>query len=225
MKSFVRKGIAYQNGQQIMDRRECGLIWMSAGNSYFSENVIRELILFAKDNFSTIIVAAPDIPAEHTYLALGYSESESKRKARLNANLLRNRAQRAIKQLEQENISSLLLVVDWSKDVEPNEFYQKAYKKVCQLYDENEFFKKDALLTTLQVLRKKINITEDMEKTLNEGVFYLLKELAFIIALPFLFNVNNVAYLYHRNWPIYEKFISGKYDGEIKKNLGFVIVK
>lgn len=225
MKVKYESSIASKIGQEILNKRGCSLVWMSAGNSYFSEENIRELILFAKDNFSTVIVASPDMPAEHTYRALGYDESKSKRKARLSANLLKNRAERIIKTIEQEKKPGLLILVDWKNDVELNEEYKKAYEKIYKLYLENSEFRYDARLTTSSVLIQKARYLLNLEKSIDEGVFYLLKELAFIVALPSLFNLSDVAYLYHKSWRIYEKFVSGYYDNLIKKNLGFLLVK
>ncbi len=225
MEVSYKPSLACEIGQEILDKRSCGLIWMSAGNSYFSEQNIQDLILFAKNNFSTVIIVVPDLPAEHTYHALGYSESESKRKARLNSNLLRNRARRIIKTIEQEKNPGLLILVNWKRDVESHEAYKKAYKKVYKLYLKNSLFRSDARAATRSVLSQKGRILSNIEESIDEGVFYLLKELSFIIALPALFNVFNVAYLYHKSWPVYENFVSGKYDGIIKKHLGFLLVK
>ena len=42
--------------------KELALIWMSAGNSYFSEERIEKLLKFADKNFEKIIVLSPDKP-------------------------------------------------------------------------------------------------------------------------------------------------------------------
>lgn len=53
----------------------------------------------------------------------------------------------------------------------------------------------------------------------------MLKELAFIISSKEIFRTDNVAVIYHRSWPVYEKFVNGDYDGEPKKGLGLAIIK
>ena len=56
-------------------------------------------------------------------------------------------------------------------------------------------------------------------------MYYLLKELAFIISSKEIFRTDSVAVIYHRSWPVYEKFVNGDYDGEPKKGLGLAILK
>ena len=51
-----------------------------------------------------------------------------------------------------------------------------------------------------------------------------MKELAFIISSKEMFGTNKIAVIYHRSWPVYEKFVNGEYDGEAKKGLGLAII-
>ena len=62
------------------------------------------------------------------------------------------------------------------------------------------------------------------DESVQEGVYYLLKELAFIIAGKDMFRTNKIAVIYHRSWPVYEKFVNGDYDGEAKEGLGLAII-
>ena len=59
---------------------------------------------------------------------------------------------------------------------------------------------------------------------MQEGVYYLLKELAFIISSKEMFRTESVAVIYHRSWPVYEKFVNGDYDGKPKEGLGLAII-
>jgi len=63
------------------------------------------------------------------------------------------------------------------------------------------------------------------DENIQEGVYYLLKELAFIISSKEMFRTDNVAVIYHRSRPVYEKFVNGHYDGKPKKGLGLTIIK
>ena len=69
----------------------------------------------------------------------------------------------------------------------------------------------------------KSELEED--ENIQEGVYYSLKELAFIISSKKIFNTDRVAVIYHRGWPVLEKFVNGHYDGEPKKGLGLAIIK
>ncbi len=204
-------------------KEELGLIWMSAGNPYFTEQIISHLINFALQKFSKVIIMAPDEPAEHTFLALGYSEKEAKKKARLNANLLQNRARRVVETLPQRT-KERLKIVEWIEEIMPLEAYHEAYDQIFFLYENNPPFQQDAKETTKKVLLSKSKGGSLGEEAINEGVKYLLKELAFVVASPRIYKVKNVTYIYHKEWPIYRKFIEGKYDGVPKRSLSFLLV-
>jgi tRNA-dependent cyclodipeptide synthase len=199
--------------------REIGLIWMSVGNSYFNEEKVQKLIEFAEKRFEKIIVMSPDIPAEHTFRALGYKENESKKRAKYDSNLLKNRAKRKIDLLKGKDKFDIL---EWGKNVSVDKFYKEKYKEIYELYEKDSKFKIDARNTTKKVLEGKYRTPENIEKAIDEAVFYLIKELALVISLPKKYN-KKVTYLYHREWPIFEKLIKGYYDNKKRENLSFML--
>lgn len=107
-------------------RKELALIWMSAGNSYFTEERIDKLLNFADNNFDKVIIFSPDKPAEHNFRALGYEEKKVKKKAKLNANLLMNRAKRVLDKKENKN---KFILESW-ENIEKNEDYKKELSKI-----------------------------------------------------------------------------------------------
>lgn len=200
--------------------QELALIWMSAGNSYFDEKTIGKLLKFADKNFQRIIVLSPDKPAEHTFKALGYPDNKARRKAKLNANLLMNRAKRELQKIKDKDKFSF---VDWEKEVVNNPEYKRRYNEIMPLYKNNISFRKDARETTKKVMEDKFNEEIKMETAIDEAVFYLIEELSFVLSCPSIYNVENISYLYHQNWEIYENFIKGKYDGRKRDNFSFVL--
>jgi len=64
-----------------------------------------------------------------------------------------------------------------------------------------------------------------MEQALDEGIFYLIEELAFLCSSPNLFEADRVANIYHKRWPIYEDLVAGKFGGRPRNNLGYIILK
>ena len=105
---------------------------------------------------------------------------------------------------------------DWDAIVRLSE-YKKSYQEIRQLYEGNKTFKNDARTITRKVLLVKFKDVKDIERAVDEAVLYLLEELAFVFTLPMICN-EKVTYLYHQPWPIYEKIISGKYDGKKRRN-------
>lgn len=193
---------------------------MSAGNSYFTEGRIENLIGFALNKFDEVLVMAPDEPAEHTYRALGYEDNKAKRKARLNASLLQNRARRVIESLDEDQ-KNKIKVVDWIDEVLPNKLYQGELEHISELYRCDKSFSRNALQATKEVLDKKSDNVK--EESYSEAVFYLLKEIAFIIASKDIYNATSINYIYHKPWGIYQKLIEGEYDSKKMEEYNFVL--
>ena len=217
-----RTSMACKIGYKILSERGAGLIWMSAGNSYFTEEVIEKLLAFANENLSKIVITAPNEPAEHTYRALGYKGNEIERKARLNANLLKNRAKIIIEKMRERKVDVEVNIID---DINSVKGYKENYKYILKLYRTNPLFKADAKEVTQEFLRNKLKEGIKLEKATSQGVFYLLKELAFVMASPSIFDSKKIVYIYHKEWNIYDKLVSGFYDGLPKENLGFLLVR
>jgi len=216
-----RKGLAFENGYATLNKKGLVLIGMSPGNSYFKKKIIDKLINFVSRRFFKVRIMIAEKPAEHTYKAMGYPEGKAKRKARLAGNNLRNHSERSIASLKKGDIA----VIDWEKDVSSNSLYKEAYREMKELYKKNILFREDAREATGYVLEGRIKPSVNMNKAVEEGVHYLLKELAFLLASPSIFGVSHVAYIYHREWNVYERFVNGFYDGRPKEKLGFLIVK
>ena len=126
--------------------------------------------------------------------------------------------------------------VRWTEDVESCHEYHKALADIQDMYEVNDEFRSDvnesteAALRSIQISREKGGFNDESEMAeesavdLKEGVLYLLKELAFFVAVPGIYeNFNEYVYLYHRPWPVLQKYFDGGYDGVVKPYLGFVV--
>ena len=55
-----------------------------------------------------------------------------------------------------------------------------------------------------------------------EGANYLLREFAFLMALPYIQDgFEEYTFIYHRDWPISVKFFGGYYDDICRPYFGF----
>ena len=204
-----------------MPKKQLALIWMSSGNSYFTEEIIGTLINFANENYPKIMVLSPDKPAEHNFRAVGYSENKVRKKAKLGANLLINRFKRQLLKIDAKDKFNF---VNWETEVLNNSEYKKKYVELMSLYKNNLNFRKDARNITKDVITNKFkDIKIDIENTIDEAVLYLIEEFAFIFACPIIYDVDYIYYLYHHNWYIFENLISGKYDGKKRSNFKFIL--
>lgn len=198
------------------------IIGMSPGNGYFKQGVIDQLLEKAVNEFEHIGVFIPDVPAIATYVALGYPENIARsKKAIPQGNNLKNRVKTSItnKGLPSEKIR----VFNWKEEIEGNEIYENYFSQVKELYINNTLFKQGINEATNEVL--KDNPFKKKEITLSDiqtGTHYILSEFAFMLFMPSYLNQNLVSYVYHKPWPVFEKFIKGEYDGEVKDKIVFI---
>lgn len=114
--------------------------------------------------------------------------------------------------------------------------YDKALADIKGLYEANNEFRTDIRESTEAALKclkngrekggynKENEITEGDAVDLKEGVLYLLKELAFFVAVPSIYeNCKEFVFVYHRPWPVLERYFGGCYDGIEKPSLGFAV--
>ena len=180
-----------------------------------------------------VFLFIPDKISEHNYRAVGSKNPE--KSARIKCNRLRNKCNEAIQSSGLRDVSHSF--IRWTEEVESCHEYKKALENIKNLYEVNDDFHNDVRQSTLVALRCLKNGREkggsdeenksaeaDSNVDLDEGVQYLLKELAFFLAVPNIYkDCNSFVFVYHRPWPVLERFFGGFYDGVEKPSLGFVV--
>ena len=71
--------------ERVVSGSGIGVLGMSLGNSFFSRRTISLFIPFLLRFLPQLWIFIPDVPAECTYAAMGYSSREVKQKTRYNA--------------------------------------------------------------------------------------------------------------------------------------------
>ncbi len=198
---------------------------MSPGNSYFTEDKIEFLLKYILSDYDQVAIMVADIPAISTYIALGYPANRARTdKAIRNSNQLKNRVIRVMKDngIDENRVK----IIDWGKDVESNIEYQAKYEEVKNLYESNKQFQDTCNKTTQLVLEFSRKQIEDMDSAVKTAVHYLLSEFAFLEFAPKYLGKEHVTYVYHNNWPVYENYLAGVFDGkERKSHLGFKLLE
>eukprot|EP01059_Diplonema_ambulator_P032607 TRINITY_DN6476_c0_g1_i1.p1 TRINITY_DN6476_c0_g1~~TRINITY_DN6476_c0_g1_i1.p1 ORF type:complete len:223 (+),score=25.41 TRINITY_DN6476_c0_g1_i1:48-716(+) len=208
------------NGRQTFEHHGLVIVGMSPGNSYFKESIISDLLICCSEHFTMTRIFVPALSSRHTFRALGYDEKAVVRNARLDANTLVNRSKRVIKERGLTTVD----VIDCD-GLTKDPTYAQAYRSVMQLYNNDQRFKHDADESTRAVLSHNPFLKNALDDAaVAEGVHYLLEELAFITASPKLLGQERITFVYHRPWPIYQRYVAGMYDGVRKKDLGFLII-
>lgn len=200
------------------------IIGMSPGNSYFKDEEVSYLLKTIVERFGRVAILIADIPAISTYIALGYPENRARRdKALPRGNALKNRVVKAMAKLGYSD--KVVKIFNWKKEIEQNSLYQEQYKNISNLYKENEKFRAAANAATRLVLEGSGRTFDDMEKSVEIAVHYLLSELSFLEFAPSFLGVEKVIYAYHKNWEVYEEYIAGKFDGRVKPYLDFLLLE
>ena len=177
-----------------------------------------------------ILLFLGDKISEHNFRAVGSKNPE--KSARLKANRLRNKCKEALDSCgtREESVE----YVDWNCDIESSPFYLDALNNVKDLYRANNRFQKDiqestrlALLSLKNSREKSMTEkSEDGQIDLEEGVKYLFKELAFFSVVSQIYkNCEEFVFVYHRRWPVLEKYFDGEYDNISRPCLGFCVLE
>ncbi len=212
-------GTAFVTGYEIVQTRGLAVLGISLGNSYFSKNKIQGLMQYCATTFSQTRVLIPARIMIYTYLAQGYPKREAEIKARLKGNALRNSC-KGIDQMVELNVR----VLEWEREIAKHNAYLLEELKIETLYRNNAQFRSHIRQTTASVLESTVQSEVNIDDAVELGIYFLLKELAFLSASPKIFGVENVAYVYHKRWDIYERFVNGDFC-EKRTDLGFVIVR
>jgi polar amino acid transport system substrate-binding protein len=204
-------------------RKPLAIIGMSPGNSYFKDFEVRFLLQESIERFGRCAVMVADVPAIATYMALGYERGRARNKAIPKGNNLKNRTRRLAESLgyTEEQVR----IIDWAEEVESNPGYRRPYEKVREKYASIPAFADSVRKTTHEVLGNSGRSLSDAEAATDNATHYLLSELAFMEFAPEFFASRRVCYLYHRNWQVYEDYISGRYDSVPKPHLDFLLLE
>lgn len=199
------------------------IIGMSPGNSYFKDEVVKDLVKKVVEKYGKTAILIADIPAISTYVALGYPENRARRdKALPQGNALRNKVQRAMEELNYSK--EQVKIIDWEVEIENNPQYQEKYLDVSELYNANKSFQDSANDATKSVLEYSEKEIPNLEFALKTAVHYLLSEFAFMEFATKYLEAEKVTYIYHKQWPVYELYISGEFDNNKREYLGFEMV-
>lgn len=203
-------------------RKPLAVIGMSPENSYFKDYEVRFLLEECINRFGNCAVMVADVPAIATYVALGYDQKKARNKAIPKGNNLKNRTRRLAEELGYDE--KQVRIVDWAEEVETDSKYLEHYDSVVQKYKELPPFA-DRVRTTCREVLENSQRYLDLDEATEAATHYLLSELAFLEFAPAFFSTQRVCYVYHRNWQVYEDYISGRFDSLAKPHLDFLLLE
>ncbi len=174
------------------------LIGISPFNSYFSEARIRALVQWGQQRFSSFQLFIPDEPARYTLEALGYEPVRARRKARRQANYLKNKIARALRAQGIADEQHSAIVVDWQV-LQSNPRYQQVHQSCRQLFESNADFRATCMDASAWVLQDRTDPHGQPEiSALERAAEYFLAELPLFVATPSILEQPASVFCYHR---------------------------
>jgi len=83
------------NCKQILKSRQHALLGISPFNSYYIEDSIRELVMWANQSFDDFNLFIPDTLPVHNFIAMGYDIGKAVKKTKKQISYLRKNALRS----------------------------------------------------------------------------------------------------------------------------------
>ena len=197
------------------------IIGMSPWNSYFKDKEVAFLLRETIKQYGEAVIMVADVPATHTYLAMGYTLAKAQRKARLKGNNLKNRTRKIIEYCWIN--PSLITIIDREEDVESNPIYQRYRIQIQELYSSHRQFHCSIDTTSEWVLQNSWKKYWKNEIAL--ATRYILSEIAFLEASPELLWAKQSIYIYHKPWRIYEDYIAWIFDWTPKLYLDYKLLE
>ncbi len=208
------------DSETLFEKENAIIIGVSINNSYFKEENLNKLVLWSTERYSSVFIMIPDEPMVHTLMALGYSKSKAISKVRLKTNNLVRKCNRII---DFNNLSGKVKIITW-KDLD-NRIYKDTLITLINLYSKNLDFRWVTRKTTSNVILANGKTPDEL--SIDEGAYFFLKELAFIIQSDLILKQKRVVYLYHKKTEVLENLLSGLYGiydfyDRSKSSVGFL---
>ena len=220
-------------GQAVLDSRGPLLLGLSVNNGYFSRiNTITSAAYFTAAGH-TVYPLTPHPPSVYTYRALGYTEVEGERKARQNGKRLTRCAKQGGAAVADADGAGRLVDLDWATDIESSPVFAAGLRRIREMYAGTDApsvaFRNAVNSTTLAVVQRGKRDTSTLtdDEAVDIGKEYLLIEFAFVLVAHEVLGLSRdqpLALVYHREWPVFEDLVSGRFwaDGTPIRNMGFV---
>ncbi|GHU16235.1 hypothetical protein FACS189472_00820 [Alphaproteobacteria bacterium] len=172
-----------EKSEKIFFLKDHALIGISPFNSYFTEECMEKLFLWALNSFQKVTVFIHDEISRYTLQGIGYTEDKAIKKTKRQDVYLKHKAIRAfvanrLSEAEAENkIVCLSALVN-------NEKYIKFYNNYFELYKNDDFFRKGCFVTSKWVLENQDLFETINDESVNIAIQYFLAELPLYLNTP-----------------------------------------
>lgn len=218
---------AHLRGWELVKNRELMTIGISPGNGYFSKDRLEVILMGIASYFTEVVVIVPDLPALHTYHALGYDEHHSMERMKKHKRDKRGICKQISEQIWERFGKKNVSFITWSDNVVNEECYQHAFEQAVELYHSNLNFKESILRNTERYILARLeeqNVQQlgGIKNIVEKAAYYLIEEMALHEVLHVILGEEPII-SYYRDLELVSNYVNGKYDNPKNDHIGWVV--
>jgi cyclo(L-tyrosyl-L-tyrosyl) synthase len=214
----------HQKGWELIKKRETMVIGVSPGNGYFNKERLEVILMGMANYFEEVVIIVPDLPALHTYKALGYDEHHALERIKKHRQEIGRCHRRVSEQLLLNFGKDNIRFTTWSDSLVEEKCYQQALDQAMEIYRNNCEFSESTLRNTERYILARLEEQDVQQlggvgKVVEEAAHYLIEEMAFFAMFHMILNKEPVV-SYYRDLELASNYVNGKYGNPPNKHIG-----
>lgn len=218
---------AHLKGWELVKKRDLIMVGVSMGNGYFNHHRLEVILTGMATYFSEVVVLIPDLPALHTYRAVGYNKGTAKEKIRKHRKDIRSCCKHISQHIEESYGKTNLKIITWNEVITQGTLYQEAYHHAFETYLTHPEFRRDIEQSTQHYILGRLEGQElqslgGMDAVVKEAVYYLIEEMAFHEIFHVILGKEPIS-CYYRELALVPNYISGNYGNFPNQSAGWIV--
>lgn len=217
---------AHLKGWELVKKRELMTVGISIGNGYFNRERVEIILMGMASYFKEVIVIVPDLPALHTYRALGYDEHHAKEKVKKHRQTIERHCKHVSEQMQNDFGRDNIRILTWSDGLYKENDYQLAYRKAIDIFHNNLIFREAILRNTERYILARLEDSDvqqlgGMKKVVEIASHYLIEEMAFHDVFHTIMPTSPIS-SYYRDLELTTNYVNGNYSNSPNEHVGCV---
>lgn len=218
---------AHLKGWELVKQRELITVGISIGNGYFNRERIEIILMGMASYFKELIVIVPDLPALHTYRALGYDEHQAIEKMKKHRQEIKRHCRYVSEQMQNNFGKDNMRILAWSDGFNKKDCYQRAYHKAVDIFRNNSKFKEAISRNTERYILARLEDSDvqqlgGMRKIVEIASHYLIEEMAFHEVFHVILGKEGIS-SYYKDLELIPNYINGAYNNVQNPYIGWIV--
>lgn len=218
---------AHLKGWELVKKRDLVMVGVSMGNGFFNKSRLEIILTGMATYFSELVVLIPDMPALHTYRAIGYDEPTVISKVKKHRRTTIKCCKSIFKQKNEVFRKDNVRILTWDKVLALGNDYQMAYQRAIETYHHHLGFKQAIERNTERYILPRLeqqNIQQlgGMDIVIKEVIYYLLEEMAFHEIFHLILGKESIS-CYYKELELAPNYLSGNYGNLPNHSAGWIV--